>query len=85
MLSEYIKDHKEGKWAFSFAPSVQEKHKKYTYWERVKYTHKRGWFVKQHYWGLIWLPCVATNFDIYVDLIRRDIEQKKRIKQLKTN
>ena len=78
-LSEYIKEHKEGKWALNFAPSVYN-YKKHTWLERVKYTHKRGWFIRKHYFNLLLLPCVATDFDIFCDFAWRDLNQSKKRK-----
>lgn len=44
--------------------------------ERLKYTHKRKWFCRISYFGIMF-PKVASDRDIDLDFIWRDTVQKR--------
>ncbi len=59
-----------------------EQIKTYTFLERLKYTYKRKWFCRRAY-RFCSIPTIATNQDIFIDYIWRDIKQKNN-RKLKT-
>lgn len=59
---------------------IVEKIKQYSFVDRLKYTYSRNFFCKRKFLFFM-IPYVASNMDIHIDYIWRDLMVKRKKKE----